>query len=118
MKLALEAGFLLQSCLFEDFWQLDLASAEAAAPGTIAAARAFILDAVRKSYSAVATAVLKAALNVSDAEVAAVVAAEHWTLEGELAKIPANGENQVRPTKVQEKIEFEDVLKVIATLSR
>ncbi|TYZ51667.1 hypothetical protein PybrP1_003409 [[Pythium] brassicae (nom. inval.)] len=118
VKLALEAGFLLQSCLFEEFWKLDLAAAEAAAPGTLTAARAFILDAVRKSHSVVSTALLKAALSVSDAEVAAVVAAEHWTLEGELAKIPANGENQVRPKKIQEKIEFEDVLKLIDTLSR
>lgn len=118
VKLALEAGFLLQSCLFEEFWKLDLAAAEAAAPGLLAAARAFIVDAVRKSHSVVSAAVLQSALNISAGEVAEVAAAEQWTVDGELVKIPANGDNQVRPKKIQEKIEFEDVLKVIDTLSR
>lgn len=118
VKLALEAGFLLQSCLFEEFWKLDLSYASAVA-GFTDAVRAFILDALRKSHSVLSTAVIKSSLHISDKEVADVIAAEKWTaLEGDLVKVTPNEDNQVRPKKIQEKIEFEDVLKVIDTLSR
>lgn len=117
VKLALEAGFLLQSCLFEDFWKLDLSFASSVA-GFTDAVRAFVLEAIRKSHSVVATSVLASALHVSEKEVADVLAKEQWTLDGAVAKVPANDDNQVRPKKVQEKLEFEDVLKVIHTLSR
>uniref|UniRef100_K3WRP7 Eukaryotic translation initiation factor 3 subunit K n=1 Tax=Globisporangium ultimum (strain ATCC 200006 / CBS 805.95 / DAOM BR144) TaxID=431595 RepID=K3WRP7_GLOUD len=117
VKAVLEAGFLLQSCLFEEFWQVDLTYAKSVA-GFTDAARAFILDAVRKSHSAISTSVLKAKLNISDKEVQDVVAAEKWSVEGDVIKITLNEDNQVRPKKIQENIEFEDVLKVIHTLSR
>lgn len=69
----LEAGFLLQSCLFEEFWTKDLAFA-VAEPGFEEAVRAFILETVSQSHKAVSAAVLKAKLNVSDAKLKDVVA--------------------------------------------
>lgn len=117
VKLALEAGFLLQSCLFEEFWQVDLTFATTVA-GFTDAVRAFILDAISKSHSSISSAVLKSKLNMSDKEVQDVAAAENWTVEGDLIKITPNEDNQVRPKKIQENIVFEDVLKVIDTLSR
>jgi len=80
--------------------------------------RAYIVDALRKSYSVISSAVLASSLNVSAKEVAGIVAAEQWTLADELVTITPNEDNQVRPKKFQETIEFEDVLKVVQTLSR
>ncbi|DAZ93553.1 TPA: hypothetical protein N0F65_006541 [Lagenidium giganteum] len=94
----LAAGYHLQACAFEEFWKVDLSAATKIAGFTDA------------SYSSISTSVLKSALNISDKEVKDLVAAENWTLEDEIVKIPANEDNQVRPKK--------DVLKVIHTLSR
>lgn len=47
-----------------------------------------------------------------------MVAAEGWAVEGDVVQITANEFNQMRPATVQENIQFEDVLKVIHTLSR
>ena len=44
--------------------------------------------------------------------------AEKWTFSGNLIQISPNEDNQMQAKKVQENIEFEDVLKVIHTLSR
>lgn len=80
--------------------------------------RASILSAIRRSHSAIALKTLQAKLNLSEKEVQAAVATEKWTVEGELVTIDANEDNQMRPKKIQENIEFGDVLKVIHTLSR
>ncbi|GLD94514.1 hypothetical protein PINS_up003125 [Pythium insidiosum] len=117
VKAILEAGLLLQSCRFESFWQVDLSFANQVA-GFTDAVRAFILDVLRKSHSVLSTAVLQAALGVSDAEVAAIVAAEQWTRDGDLLHVTPNDDNQMRPKKVQETIALDDVLKVVHTLSR
>ncbi|GLE10403.1 hypothetical protein PINS_up022504 [Pythium insidiosum] len=103
VKAILEAGLLLQSCRFESFWQVDLSFANQVA-GFTDAVRAFILDVLRKSHSVLSTAVLQAALGVSDAEVAAIVAAEQWTRDGDLLHVTPNDDNQMRPKKVQETI--------------
>ncbi|RLN72301.1 hypothetical protein BBJ28_00021655 [Nothophytophthora sp. Chile5] len=87
-------------------------------PGFLESVRAFILDAIRRSHSAIATDVFKAKLNVSDKEVADIVAAENWTVAGDVIQISANEDNQMQAKKIQENIEFQDVLKVIHTLSR
>ncbi|KAE9330563.1 hypothetical protein PF008_g15705 [Phytophthora fragariae] len=113
----LHAGFLLQSCLFEDFWKESVAFAEKV-PGYLESGRAYILTAISRSHSAISTDVLKAKLNVSDKEVADIVAAEKWTVAANLIQISPNEDNQMQAKKVQENIEFEDVLKVIHTLSR
>lgn len=47
-----------------------------------------------------------------------IIAAEKWTVAGDLIEINLNEDNQMQAKKVQENIEFEDVLKVIHTLSR
>lgn len=117
VKAALAAGFLLQSCQFEQFWAADLTFAKSV-KGFEAAMRASILSAIRRSHNAIALKTLQAKLNLSEKEVQAAVAAEKWTVEGDLAKIDANEDNQMRPKKIQENIEFGDVLKVIHTLSR
>lgn len=70
---ALEAGFLLQSCLFEEFWAKDLSFAKAV-PAFEENVRAFILETVSRSHKAVSAAVLQAKLNISAAEVKDVVA--------------------------------------------
>jgi hypothetical protein len=44
--------------------------------------------------------------------------AEKWTVADNLIQISPNEDNQMQAKKVQENIEFEDVLKVIHTLSR
>lgn len=73
MAAVVEAGFLLQSCLFEEFWTKDLGFAKSVA-GFEQAVRAYILETVSKSHSAIAASVLKAKLNVSDAELKDTVA--------------------------------------------
>ncbi|RLN56821.1 hypothetical protein BBJ29_003174 [Phytophthora kernoviae] len=113
----LNAGFLLQSCLFEDFWKADMTFAKKV-PGFVESVRAYILGAISRSHNAIATDVFKAKLNVSDKEVADIVAAEKWTVESNLIQISPNEGNQMQAKKIQENIEFEDVLKVIHTLSR
>ncbi|OWZ15941.1 hypothetical protein PHMEG_00010328 [Phytophthora megakarya] len=113
----LHTGFMLQSCLFEDFWKENVTFAEKV-PGFLQSVRAYILTAISRSHSAISTGVLKAKLNVSDKEVADIVAAEKWTVAGDLIHINPNEDNQMQAKKVQENIEFEDVLKVIHTLSR
>lgn len=45
-------------------------------------------------------------------------AAENWTVSANLIQVNPNEDNQMQAKKVQENIEFEDVLKVIHTLSR
>ncbi|KAL3666780.1 hypothetical protein V7S43_008400 [Phytophthora oleae] len=114
---ALHTGFMLQSCLFEDFWKEDVSFAEKV-PGFLESVRAYILTAISRSHSAISTEVFKAKLNVSDKEVADIVAAEKWTVADNLIQINPNEDNQMQAKKVQENIEFEDVLKVIHTLSR
>lgn len=42
--------------------------------------------------------------------------AEKWTCEGALIRIPGNQENQMRPKRFHEKIDHEDVFKVIYTI--
>eukprot|EP00644_Phytophthora_capsici_P016280 jgi/Phyca11/535308/estExt2_fgenesh1_pg.C_PHYCAscaffold_340024 len=114
---ALHTGFMLQSCLFEDFWKEDVSFAEKV-PGFLESVRAYILTAISRSHSAISTEVFKTKLNVSDKEVADIVAAEKWTVADNLIQINPNEDNQMQAKKVQENIEFEDVLKVIHTLSR
>jgi hypothetical protein len=70
---ALNLGFMLQSCLFEDFWKTDVAFAEKV-PGFLESVRAYILTAISRSHSAISTDVVKAKLNVSDSEIADIVA--------------------------------------------
>ncbi|KAF1782269.1 Armadillo-type fold [Phytophthora cactorum] len=94
----LHTGFMLQSCLFEDFWKEKVSFAEKV-PG--------FLD---RSHSVISTEVFKAKLNVSDKEVAEIVAAEKWTVADNLIQINPNEDNQMQAKK--------DVLKVIHTLSR
>ncbi|RLN97630.1 hypothetical protein BBJ28_00023566 [Nothophytophthora sp. Chile5] len=116
----------------QDFWKEDVTYATTV-PGFLESVRAFILDAIRRSHSAIATDVFKAKLNVSDKEVAEIVAgtqtitvdplmdvwqAEKWTVAGDVIQISANEDNQMQAKKIQENIEFQDVLKVIHTLSR
>lgn len=101
----------------QDFWKVDLGFATKVA-GFTEAVRAFILETISKSHSIVSTAVLKTALNVTDADVQTIVAGEKWTLENSLITITPNDDNQMRPKKIQETIEFDDVLKVVHTLSR
>ncbi|KAH7479679.1 hypothetical protein PRIC1_008780 [Phytophthora ramorum] len=113
----LHTGFLLQSCLFEDFWKEEVTFAKKV-PGFLESVRAYILTAISRSHSAISTEVFKAKLNVSDKEVADIVAAEKWTVADNLVQISPNEDNQMQAKKVQENIEFEDVLKVIHTLSR
>ncbi|KAJ0404316.1 hypothetical protein P43SY_003229 [Pythium insidiosum] len=117
VKQILEAGLLLQACRFEEFWQAELPFAAQVA-GFTDAVRAFIVDVLRKSHSVLSTAVLQAALGVSDKEVAALVDAEQWTREGELLHVTPSDDNQMRPKKVQETLALDDVLKVVHTLSR
>ncbi|KAG7385704.1 Eukaryotic translation initiation factor 3 subunit K [Phytophthora pseudosyringae] len=114
---ALHTGFMLQSCLFEDFWKEDAPFAEKV-PGFLESVRAYIVTAISRSHSAISMDVVKAKLNVSDKEVADIVAAEKWTVADTLIQITPNENNQMQAKKVQENIEFEDVLKVIHTLSR
>ncbi|CAH0473312.1 unnamed protein product [Peronospora belbahrii] len=114
---ALHTGFMLQSCLFEDFWKQDVTFADNV-QGFLESVRAYILKAIRCSHSVISTDVFKAKLNVSDEEVAEIVAAEKWTILNNLIQINPNKDNQMQAKKVQENIEFEDVLKVIHTLSR
>ena len=64
---------MLQSCLFEDFWKKDVAFANDV-PGFLESVRAYILMAVCRSCSVVSTDVFKAKLNVSDQQVADIVA--------------------------------------------
>ncbi|CAI5709102.1 unnamed protein product [Hyaloperonospora brassicae] len=113
----LDTGFMLQSCLFEDFWKKDVAFASHV-PGFLESVRAYILMAVYRSCSVVSTDVFKAKLNVSDQQVADIVAAEQWTVAGNLIHIKPNEHNQMQAKKVQEKIQYEDVLKVIHVLSK
>ncbi|TMW68398.1 hypothetical protein Poli38472_005866 [Pythium oligandrum] len=115
VKQILDAGFLLHACRFEEFWQLDLAFAGAVADFADAV-RAYVLTVVEKTHSSISSAVLQAKLNVSD--VKDIVAAKKWTLEGDVVQVPANDDNQMRPKKIRENIEFDDVLKAIHTLSR
>ncbi|CAI5734168.1 unnamed protein product [Peronospora destructor] len=117
VKVALQTGFMLQLCLFEDFWKADVTFANKV-QGFLESVRAYILMAICHSHSVISTDVLKAKLNVSDEEVAEIVAVEKWTLSGNLIQISPNEDNQMQAKKVQENIEFDDVLKVIHTLSR
>lgn len=56
---------------------------------------------------------------MNDKEVNKVIQEEKWTVDPKgLIRITPSEENQMRPQKVQENIELDDVLKVIHTLSR
>lgn len=68
----LHTGFMLQSCLFEDFWKEDVTFANKV-PGFLESVRAYILTAICRSHSVISTDVFKAKLNVSDKEVADIV---------------------------------------------
>uniref|UniRef100_A0AAV1UIQ6 Eukaryotic translation initiation factor 3 subunit K n=1 Tax=Peronospora matthiolae TaxID=2874970 RepID=A0AAV1UIQ6_9STRA len=113
----LRTGFMLQSCLFEDFWKTDVAFADQV-PGFLESVRAYILVAICRSHSVISTDVFKAKLNVSDQQVADIVAAEQWTVAGNLIQIKPNELNQMQAKKVQENIQYEDVLKAIHVLSK
>ena len=73
VKAALQTGFMLQSCLFEDFWKADVTFA-IKVQGFLESVRAYILMAICRSHSVISTDVLKAKLNVSDEKVAEIVA--------------------------------------------
>ncbi|CEG48674.1 translation initiation factor subunit k [Plasmopara halstedii] len=113
----LRAGFLLQSCLFEDYWKEEVALTKEL-PGFLDSVRAFILTAVSHSHSAISIEVLAAKINVSNKRVPEIVAAEKWTLADNVIQISPNEENQMQAKKVQENIEFEDVLNVIHVLCK
>ncbi|TDH73073.1 uncharacterized protein CCR75_005254 [Bremia lactucae] len=114
---ALRAGFMLQSCLFEEFWK-ERGTLADEVPDFLESVRAYILTAVSHSHSVISTQVMKAKLSVPDKEVADIVAAMQWTAVDDLITIDSNENNQMQAKKVQEKIDFEDVLKVIRVLSR
>ncbi|KAI9906973.1 hypothetical protein PsorP6_003561 [Peronosclerospora sorghi] len=114
----LGAGFMLQSCLFEDFWKEHLTFASRV-PGFLESVRTFILKVVSQSHSVISTDVLKLKLNLSDNEVSDIIAvAEKWNVVGNLIQINPNEDNQMQFKKIQENIELDGVLKVIHTLSR
>lgn len=113
----LRTGFMLQSCLFEEFWKEEVSLAEEV-PGFLESVRAYIVTAIGHSHSVISMDVFMAKLNVSEKEVAKIAAAEKWTIADNLIQISPNVDNQMQAKKVQENIEFEDVLQVIQTLSR
>ncbi|KDO27978.1 hypothetical protein SPRG_07255 [Saprolegnia parasitica CBS 223.65] len=113
----LKAGDVLQSCLFTDFWTLDLPFAKKI-PGFEQAVRAFILSTIAKSHEVVAKAFVQAQLNLSEKDVASLVAELGWTTKDASYVVTPNSENQMRPKKFKEDIEFADILDTIQVLSR
>jgi hypothetical protein len=85
-------------------------------PGFLVAVRAFILGVVTISYESVPTAFLGECLNLSGGELDAVIKGEGYSKDGETVTIPGNGENQLRPKKFKENIEFGQMLSMIHVL--
>ncbi|ETV78933.1 hypothetical protein H257_07723 [Aphanomyces astaci] len=113
----LQAGSLLQTCLFPAFWQLPLASAKKI-PGFDAAVREYIVSAIARSHDVVAAAFVAEQLHLGSKEVEALVTAHGWTVQGASFVVAANADNQMRPKKFKEDIAFTDLLDTINVLSR
>ncbi|RHY30781.1 hypothetical protein DYB32_004021 [Aphanomyces invadans] len=106
----LQAGSLLQTCLFPAFWQLPLVSAKKV-PGFDAAVREYIVSAISRSHDVVAAAFIAQQLHLDSKEVEALVTGTSFV-------VPANADNQMRPKKFKEDIAFTDLLDTINVLSR
>ncbi|KAF0686285.1 Aste57867_21891 [Aphanomyces stellatus] len=113
----LQAGQLLQTCRFPDFWKLDLAGAKKV-PGFEAAVRAFVVSTIGRSHDVVSAAFAAAQLHLGSKEVEALVAAQGWTVKGSDFVVKPNADNTMRPKKFKEDIEFTDLLDTINVLSR
>ncbi|OQS04269.1 hypothetical protein THRCLA_03477 [Thraustotheca clavata] len=113
----LKAGDVLQSCLFNDFWQLDLTFAKKIT-GFENAVRSFILSTIAKSHDVVSKDFVKAQLNLGDKDVEKLATEQGWTAKDKTFIVKPNAENQMRPKKFKEDIEFSDILDTIQILSR
>ncbi|OQR89718.1 hypothetical protein ACHHYP_06091 [Achlya hypogyna] len=113
----LHAGEVLQSCLFPEFWTLDLAFAKKI-PGFEEAVRTFIVSTIAKSHSIVAKEFVKAQLNLADKDVEKLVSEHGWTAKDSTYIVKPNADNEMRPKKFKEDIEFSDILDTIQVLSR
>ncbi|KAH9085036.1 hypothetical protein LEN26_020771 [Aphanomyces euteiches] len=113
----LQAGQLLQTCRFPEFWQLDLAVAKKV-PGFEAAIRSFILSTIGRSHDVVAAAFVAQQVKLGEKEVQALVTELGWTVNGANYVVKPNSENQMRPKKFKEDIELTDLIDTIHALSR
>ncbi|KAL0586982.1 hypothetical protein ABG067_003322 [Albugo candida] len=115
IRTIIQAGYLLKACRFEEFWALKLDFAEEI-KGFHEGVRDYIKSVIVTSHSRIHLSVLRTMLNISEKEMQALLLAEKWTCEGALIRIPGNQENQMRPKRFHEKIDHEDVFKVIYTI--
>ncbi|KAH9096486.1 hypothetical protein Ae201684P_013154 [Aphanomyces euteiches] len=113
----LQAGQLLQTCRFPEFWQLDLAVGKKV-PGFEAAIRSFILSTIGRSHDVVAAAFVAQQVKLGEKEVQALVTELGWTVNGANYVVKPNSENQMRPKKFKEDIELTDLIDTIHALSR
>ena len=87
-------------------------------PGFVDAMRSFIFGILSISYEKCARASVSKCLNLAGGELSTFLAAQGCTVDGDTVVMQANSENQMRPKKFKENIDFTRILGVIQVLSK
>jgi translation initiation factor 3 subunit K len=109
---------LVRSCQFTKFWQEYKGSSEAANilhsnPNYLAAHKGLVPQlrnhfaaSIAASFRRIRTAQLARWLDLSAADLAAWVKSADWEIVGDVAVVPANGDNDVKAGVVKENVEL------------
>eukprot|EP00310_Coccolithus_braarudii_P016000 CAMPEP_0183359440 /NCGR_PEP_ID=MMETSP0164_2-20130417/52212_1 /TAXON_ID=221442 /ORGANISM="Coccolithus pelagicus ssp braarudi, Strain PLY182g" /LENGTH=221 /DNA_ID=CAMNT_0025533549 /DNA_START=25 /DNA_END=690 /DNA_ORIENTATION=+ len=116
-----EVANLLESCTFRQVWaalEPIRSTLLDAVPGFDAALREYMLTTMQITYQAIPEAHLRASLGLSAEEVAALLAARGWTLEGGVVKVTLNQDNQAKPHKVDDRglLRREQMSKILSSI--
>jgi len=87
-------------------------------PGFEAAVRDYIVSTIGISHDLVSKQFVKEQLNLGEKEAEVLVSSHGWTAKNSDFVVKLNSENQMRPKKFKEDIDFADMQDIIQVLSR
>lgn len=115
---------LIRTCQFTAFWAQVNGNSEAASilksdylpqhPYLISQLQFLFARSVASCFSRVRLAQLARWLDLPEGEVNGWCESAGWTVEGEMAVVPGNGDNDVKATVVKEHVELSQLTKLIA----
>ncbi|BEI86398.1 hypothetical protein CcaverHIS002_0606850 [Cutaneotrichosporon cavernicola] len=117
---------LVRACQFTKFWAEFNGSSEAAQllrsnpnyfpahAGVLSKFRTEFASSIAASFSRVRLAQLARWLDIKPADVPAWCAEAGWSVDGELAVVPENGDNNVKAGVVKENVQLKQLTKLVA----
>lgn len=124
MPLLQQLHELVRACKFTDFWTAFNGESEGATalrntfvpqnPHLIPTLRTLFATSIATCFSRIALLRIQRWLDLPEGEVKTWCATVGWTVEGDQAVIPKNGENDVKAGVVKEHVELSQLTKLIA----